>query len=291
MQILDALERFLLQLEADGRSAHTIGQYRRHVRLLARWLAQEGHGGDVRDVVPEDFARFLTAPEARARPDGGHKKATSSNALRSSIRGFFAFVHRAGLAPMDPSRLIRRAITAPPPPRALRPTEEQKLLAVLRKARGPHGARDRMLVELMLATGVRLSSALGLEVGDVDLDEGVLVLRRAKGNRLQRVLLGEGIRRKLERHLDGRTSGAVFPGRAGGQISARHAQRRFRQWREKAGIGREVTPHSLRHAFGQRIYDRSGDLLLTMRALGHRSISSTIVYARASERRLREALL
>ena len=139
------------------------------------------------------------------------------------------------------------------------------------------------------ATGIRLSSALGLDAEDVDLEEGVLLLRSVKGGRVERVLLGKGISRKLARYL-GKRTGPVFPGRDGCRISPRHAQRRFRMWRGRAGLSRTLSPHSLRHTFAQRLYDQTGDVLLVQSALGHKSITSTLVYARAGEQKLRKAL-
>ena len=290
MHISAALERFLLQLEADGRSPHTVGQYRRHVSLLAAWLAQEGHSGEVGDVTPDDLAAFLASDTVRETAAGTPRKPGSANALRGSVRAFFRYLVRAETLARDPSRLVRRAICAPPPPRALRPAEEERLLAVLRDAQGPEAERDRVLVELMLRTGIRLSSALALEVEDVDLEEGALLLRRVKGGRVERVLLGPAIREILAEYVTDRQGGPLFPRRDGEGIGARHAQRRFREWRKKAGIQETVTPHSLRHAFAMRLYGRTGDVLLVRRALGHRSISSTLAYAHASEDTLRRAL-
>lgn len=86
MRIEEALERFMTQLEADGRSIHTRRQYQRHVRLLARWARGVGGGGDeIERLGHEDVARFLAAPVATGRQGGGAKKATSANCLRSSV--------------------------------------------------------------------------------------------------------------------------------------------------------------------------------------------------------------
>ncbi|MCH7988550.1 MAG: tyrosine-type recombinase/integrase, partial [Planctomycetes bacterium] len=121
-------------------------------------------------------------------------------------------------------------------PRALRPAEEERLLEALRAADGAEADRDRVLIELMLATGVRLSSALALAVEDVDLERGTLLLREVKGGRQERVILGAQARQLLRDFLADRTSGPVFRAKAGTRITARHAQRRFRHWREQAGI-------------------------------------------------------
>jgi len=290
MQLQSALDRFLLQLEADGRSPHTVGQYRRHIRLLIDWLSREDQTGELEDVTDEDLAKFLASSTVRKTAAGTPRKASSANALRSSVKGFFSWMSMAGMVTSDPSRLIRRAITGPAPPRALQAAEEERLLSVLRKAKGSEAERDYMLVKLMLASGIRLSSALALDMADVDLAESTLLLRKVKGDRVERVLLGQGISEVLATYLKGRTNGPVFARRDGARISARHFQRRFRALKEKAGIPGEVAPHSLRHSFAMALYRKSGDVLLVKRALGHASINSTMVYARPSEAALREAL-
>jgi len=102
MTIDEALERFLTQLRADGRSEHTVRQYERHVRLLARWAADVGHTGAAGELSHEDLARFLASPHGRTSARGGTRKASSTNALRGSLRGFFACLHRAGYIAQDP---------------------------------------------------------------------------------------------------------------------------------------------------------------------------------------------
>ena len=93
----------------------------------------------------------------------------------------------------------------------------------------------------------------------------------------------------MREFLQGAKAGPVFLAR-GSRISVRHVQRRFAQWLEKAEVYRRLSVHSLRHSFAQAIYDKTGDLLLTREALRHRSIASTLSYARTDERRVREAL-
>ena len=111
MQIQTALSMFLVQLQADGRSPHTIGQYRRHVAAFANWLAQVSHGGAVSAIRHEDIARFLAAPVARTSAHGGGPKAAvTTNALRTSLRMFFGYLHEAGTIPENPARLVRRAL-------------------------------------------------------------------------------------------------------------------------------------------------------------------------------------
>ncbi len=159
MQLQAALQGFLLQLSADGRSPHTIGQYRRHVTTLINWVARVGAGTDVADLAPDVLARFFANGAAKNSCRGGKKKAVSLNAMRTSIRCFCAHLHDAGLVAANPARLLRRARCAPPPPKALHADEQERLLEVLRDATGPEAARDRVLVELLLGTGIRVESA------------------------------------------------------------------------------------------------------------------------------------
>ena len=290
MQIDDALERFFVQLEADGRSQHTIRQYRRHVRLLARWCADVGHTGAIETITHEDIARFLASPQARIRPDGAAKKAASVNVLRGTMKGFFRYLHEAGHIGQDPTRLTRRALCGTPPPRGLSQADQSRLLGTLTADDGLEAERDHVLFHLMLATGIRLSSALALDAEDVDLDRGEVQLRSTKGDRPERVFLGNAIREHLAKYMTGRDSGALFTTRRGRRISCRHAQRRFSEWIEKAGIKGPASPHSLRHSFALGLYQRTGDVLIVKEALRHRSITSTLVYARGDEERLKRAL-
>jgi integrase/recombinase XerC len=289
MNTTEALERFLVQLEADGRSAHTIGQYRRHIALFARWLARERGDVGVDEITHEDLARFLAAPDARHRADGKAKKAGSGNALRTSLRVFFKYVHEAGYAPTNPARLIRRAVCGRPPPRGLSDAEAQRLMDALILAQGPEARRDHLLFDLMLATGIRLSAALALDAADVDLDRAELVAHHSKGNREERVILGRDIRDHLVGYLAGRPPGPMFTDRHGRRISNRQAQRRLGRWLIKAGC-QPRSPHALRHSFAQRLYAKTGDVLLVGRALGHLALASTMVYATADVERLREVL-
>lgn len=285
MKLSEALAMYLLQLEADGRSLHTRRQYERHVRLLARVLGDV----DVGAMTHVDLARFLVSPVATRGADGAPKKATTLNAIRSSLRTFFGFLHGAGVTPSNTARLIRRAICAPPPPRGLSDDEQRRLLDALAAGTGWQARRDRMLFELMLRTGIRLASALALEVSDIDLGRGELTLRRAKGDRIQRVFLGGGTREDLAGFLMEGRAGPLFPSRHGGRLSTRQAQRRLEMWLGRAGV-RGQSPHALRHSFGMRLYRETRDVLLVQRALGHRSVVATLAYAHATDEELREAL-
>jgi len=290
VQIVDGLAKFEVQLEADGRSPHTTRQYRRHVRLLAFWARDVGHSGVLTEISHEDIAAFLTSTQATVRPDGTRKKAGSMNALRGSVRGFFRYLHRAGYIAQDPTRLMRRANCGRPPPKAMSGDDQEKLLFVLANADGSVGRRDSAMIGLMLRAGLRVGSLVALDVNDVDPDRAEVRLRTTKGNRPDRVLIPRAVRDQLRRYIDGRTTGPLFPGRGGERLTARDIQRRLSHWLEVAGISESVSPHTLRHAFAFALYERTGDILLVKEALRHRSITSTLMYVRLDEDRLRRAL-
>jgi len=290
MKIETALKRFLIQLEANGRSVHTIEQYRRHVRLFSRWAREVGHCGDLKKISHETLARFLSSPLARTRRDGRPMKATTTNALRSSIKAFFGYLHRAGYIANNPGSLIRRANCGSPPPRVLSHDEAGRLLATLEKAQGFEARRDHALFHLMLATGIRLGSALALQVEDIDQKNGRIHLRSTKGNRQEVVFLEPGIQKHLREYLKKHEFGSLFTTRGGTGLSPRQVQRRFKMWADRAKVTLPLSPHALRHTFGTRIYRSTRDLAVTQLALRHRSIRSTLVYVQADESHLRRVL-
>ena len=260
MHLQAALQAFLLQLEADGRSPHTIGQYRRHGAALANWLAATNSPTDVAKLTPALLARFFADDAAKNSCRGGPKKAVSLNAMRTSIRCFAAWLHQSGLASTNAARMLRRARCAPPPPRALHADEQKRLLEVLAKAAGPEGERDRMLVELLLGTGIRIGSALALDVGDIDFAHGEITLRTTKNDRPCTAVLPADVAKRLKTFVAERTYGPVFLA-DDHRVSMRHAQRRLAGWFAQAKIaGRSA--HSLRHTFASTLLGRTGDLRL-----------------------------
>jgi integrase/recombinase XerC len=216
------------------------------------------------------------------------KKATTANAMRTSVRCLAAHLHNAGLVAANPARLLRRARCAPPPPKALHDDEQRRLLDVLAAADGVEAARDRMLVQLLLGTGVRIGSAIALDVSDIDFDHGEITLRMTKNDRPTTVVMPSHFSKCLQASVAGRTKGPVFL--AGDRrICMRHAQRRLAGWFAAAGI-RGRSAHSLRHTFATGLLAKTGDLRLVQAALNHASIVSTTVYVGVDRERLRAAV-
>lgn len=290
MEVLEALESYTLQLRADGRSPHTVAQYRRHVGALAAWLVTGGHPCDLVRLDHELLAQFLVSPDALTRADGAPKRATSVNALRTSLRNFLGYAHAVGWVVRNPARLIRLARTGTPPPRSLSEEEQERLLAVLAKAEGRAARRDHALVDLLLGTGIRIGGALALRVGDLDLERGEIEVRVTKGDRPRTVFMPTQLVEHLRAYTVAAREGHLFPGQSGGPLTQRQVGRRLAEWGRAAGIKRHVTAHMLRHSFGTRLYRQTADILLVQEALGHRAIASTVMYARCSKERVRRAI-
>lgn len=212
------------------------------------------------------------------------------NALRSSLKGFFAYAHEAGYIALNPARLVRRASTGPRPPRGMSQAEQERLLAAFDAVDTDEARRDAVLVRLMLATGIRLSSALALDVEDVDLERGEVCVRRVKNGGEQVVFIGADTRALLASYLACRPSGPLFICASRRRLGTRQVQRRIAQWMGHAGIAGHYSSHSLRHSFAMGLLARTHDVLLVKAALGHRAIGSTLVHCRADQARLRAAM-
>jgi integrase/recombinase XerC len=290
MDLQQALQVYLLQLRADGRSPHTIKNYERHLGSLLDWLVKCGKSAALDEITPQVLAEFLVSDDVRASGRGGLRSTSTVNAVRTSLRVVFGWLHDAGHTRINPARLIRRAICSPPPPKALSEAQVERLCAALASATGVATERDRAMVALMLGSGVRIGSAVALDVADVDLANGVLTARCVKRDRVQPVYFGADVRAKLEQLLARLPGpGPVFRSPNGQRMSVRHACRRITAWLDRAGV-HDASPHSLRHTFATRLLARTGDVFLVQKALGHRSIASTAVYLTVSDDRLRGAV-
>lgn len=283
MRVSQALDCYAVQLEADGRSPHTIQQARRHVRLFVETMGDRR----VEEVRPEDVAKFLASGAVAKTASGDARRPSSANALRSSLRCFFAFAHASGYSNVNAARLVRRARCGPSRPRALPDDDAAKLSRRLAEAHEELGKRDRAMIETMLRAGLRVGSLVALDVEDFVGDE--LHLRRLKGGGSDVVYLPDALATLLRDHVGERVSGPMFVGPNGRRLTTRHVARRLAHWAERAGIG-ATRPHALRHAFATAIYARSRDVLLTARALCHRSVASTATYARPSDGDLRRVV-
>ncbi len=177
----------------------------------------------------------------------------------------------------------------PPAPELLTKADWQRLLAVLEASDDANAERDRVIFELLAGTGIRAGEAARLAVGEVDLETRSLRVLTKRGV-VENRLLSRRLAEMLKGYLKHAPEGPLFPNRRGGHITSRHIQRRLGMWLERAGLDKRVTPHTFRHTLATRLLEQTGNLQLVQRALGHRSIQSTLRYTQVSDRALRQAL-
>jgi len=288
MTLSTATTRFLRHLEANGCSRHTVRSYRCDLAKLGRFV---GERKPVRSITAHDLARFLTSDVATRTASNQPKGPGTMNRMRSVLRSFFRFLVETGAVTRNPAASLRANGYRKPVPQTLSDRDQRRLLKTLECSDDPLACRDLAIVELLLATGVRLSEAAALDVDDIDLRSGTMTIHVKSGGEQSRYL-PRRLRRVLREYMRWREldADALFVTRHGTRIGARHVHRRFRMWCERAGIDKPVSPHSLRHTLAVKFLDRTGNLRLVQQALGHRSITSTIRYTAVTNGALARAL-
>jgi site-specific recombinase XerD len=283
MRLSTAIKRFDTQLRANGKSEHTRGAY---LRDLRRFKTSLGSDPGISRITADTLARYFASKDSTGRP------AISLNRTKTAFRMFFSFLTDAGHIKTNPARLIKNGRTEPRIPEHVTHAEARKLLGTIPVNDGSVAKRDRVMFSLLLHTGIRLGSLVGIKVSDVSLSERVVKIN-GKGGVQQSVCLNSTARRLLRAYLRSASLGPddpLFPSRNGGHLGRRQVQLRLKHWLGKAGIKRHLTVHSTRHAFAINLYRKTGDLRLVQTALGHRHISTTEIYARVEDKALRRAL-
>ncbi len=281
------LKAWLDQLRVErGLSENTLLAYEGD---LAELLAHaEARGRGLVDLQQAELAEFIGS--LRARGLSPRSQARHVHALR----GFFRFALREGLIERDPMENLRPPKAFRALPRYLTPSQVEALLAAP-DLTTPVGLRDRAILEVMYATGLRASETITLRAENVDLDLG-LVRVLGKGRKERLVPLGRQARRWLRRYLadargrlagDG-TSPALFLSQRGGRLTAMGLWGLVRRHALRAGVAGGLTPHVLRHSFASHLLERGADLRALQAMLGHADISTTQIYTHVTRERLRQ---
>jgi integrase/recombinase XerD len=214
----------------------------------------------------------------------------------AAVKSFFHFLVTDGVLSDDPTVAIDLPPVEKHLPRPLSPEEMARLLAEPAKSNTPKALRDRALLELMYATGMRASEIIGLEVNAVNLETGT-VRCLGKGRKERILPLYERVQEALDTYLEtsrarllqGRDETALFVNHRGQPLTRQGLWLIVREYATSAGIERDVTPHTLRHSFATHMLDGGAGLREVQQLLGHANISSTQVYTKVSTRRKREA--
>lgn len=273
---LEWVERYAQHLRQERRlSPHTLDNYLRDLRHLSEFCDRQGIA---------DW-NALQAPQVRAYVAWRHRAGIGGSSLQrelSAIRSFFNYLLREGIAGHNPAQ----DIPAPKSPRKLPQTLDVDQAAHLVEIPGNHdeAVRDRAIMELMYSSGLRLAELVGLDCGDVDMQDATVRVT-GKGAKTRVLPVGRKALAALQawlqrRHLQNGAAGttALFLGRGGRRIAARTIQERLRRHALAQGLAVPVHPHMLRHSFASHVLESSGDLRAVQELLGHANIATTQIY-------------
>jgi integrase/recombinase XerD len=288
-------ERYLDHLVVErGLSENTLAAYRRDLRRYVAFLTRRDleELGAVEEATIRSFLASLSA--STHGPEYAPYRAASVARTLSAVRSFHRFLLREGVTDRDPAAGVPQPRLPRSLPRPL-PVEDVRRLLEAPDDGSPTGIRDRAILELLYGSGLRISELTGLDVDDLDLEEGsVRVL--GKGGKEREVPLGSFGRDAVGAYLTrGRpalataaTRGAVFLNARGGRLSRQSCARLLGRYVRLAGIERRVTLHTLRHSFATHLLEGGADVRVVQELLGHASVATTQIYTLVSARHLRE---
>lgn len=290
-----AVRTYLDHLSVErGLAANTLSSYRRDLRRYQEYLAEVGV--DSLDAVAEaHVSSFLV----RLREgDADHPPLSSTSAARTvvAVRGFHKFAVADGLATADPAAAVKPPTPAKRLPKALPLSDVEAILEASGAAGTTLALRDRALLEVLYGTGARISEAVGLDVDDLDPVDGTVLLR-GKGGKERLVPVGSFAREAVDAYLvrgrpelvaTGSGTPALFLNARGGRLSRQSAWAVLVKAAERAGVTRDVSPHTLRHSFATHLLDGGADVRVVQELLGHASVTTTQVYTLVTVENLRE---
>ena len=283
----ELVDRFLDAIWMErGLSKNTLGAYRADLMTLGRGLAQQSKPIDKANKA--DLLEFIAG-----RVEGGSKPRSTARQL-SSFRRFFRYIMREGLRDSDPTADIEMPRIGRSLPKSLSEDEVEALLNAPNTDE-PLGHRDRTMLELLYATGLRVSELINLKQSQINFNQGVLRIV-GKGDRERLIPLGDESQRWLKEFIDGprmeilleRQTDYLFPTRRGDRMTRQAFWHIIKRYAEKAAIRKKLSPHSLRHAFATHLLNRGADLRVVQLLLGHSDLSTTQIYTHVARERLKD---
>ena len=297
MRLERAVDAYLRHISIErGLSEHTVAAYRHDLAGYLAWLGERGIT-DSGEVTPALVAEFA-AERASAQPPPA---ASSLARLQSSVRGLHRFLAREGIGTDDPTSKLKPPKLARRLPKALTIDQVERLL----DASGPApssadagdllGLRDRALLELLYATGARVSEAVQLDVDDIV--HGDVLRVRGKGSKERIVPIGSYARAALDAYVTrarpelsrrGRATPRLFLGARGAPLSRQSAWLIIQRAAERAQLTAHVSPHTMRHSFATHLLQGGADVRVVQELLGHASVATTQIYTHVSIDALRD---
>jgi len=289
MRLERAVDAYLRHITIErGLSDHTVAAYRRDLTGYVAWLTEQGV--EDTDAVTAALVTAFAAERAAAEPPVA---ASSLARLQSSVRGLHRFLAREGISAEDPTGRLRPPKAPRRLPKALPVDQVERLLATPDDS--ILGLRDRALLELLYATGARVSEAVGLDVDDVA--HGDILRVRGKGSKERIVPIGSYARAALDAYLTrarpelsrrGRATPRLFLGARGAPLSRQSAWLVIQHAAERAQLTAHVSPHTLRHSFATHLLQGGADVRVVQELLGHASVATTQIYTHVSVDALRD---
>ena len=281
------IDRFLDAVWMErGLSPNTLSAYRADLTALDRWL--DSKGTSMSAAKRTDLLGFIAW-----RVENGARPRSTARQL-SSFRRCFRYLVREGTIQEDPTSQIAMPKIGRSLPKSLTEEEVESLLGAP-TVEDPLGHRDRCMLEVLYATGLRVSELVNLRLGQVNLNQGVLRIV-GKGDRERLIPLGEEAQRwlgkffesaRLEILLDRQTD-YLFPTRRGERMTRQAFWHIIKRYAQKAGVQKALSPHTLRHAFATHLLNHGADLRVVQMLLGHSDLSTTQIYTHVARERMKE---
>jgi integrase/recombinase XerD len=282
------VESFLDFLSFErGLSDQTLSAYERDIQKLFVFVEERGRAGP-EEITPLDLREFVVHLKTSGLAP------TSIRRSLSSLRGYFAFLLEEGAVTSDPSERLQAPRAGRKLPDVLSVEDVQELLEAP-DSDHPLFWRDRSILEVLYATGIRVSELVELRISNLDLEEGICTVF-GKGSKERLVPLGTPARRTLDRYLrelrprleKGAGEGKVFLNQRGRPLSRMAIWTLVKESARRAGLGGKVSPHTLRHTFATHLLEGGADLVAVQELLGHADISTTQIYTHVDREYLRE---
>lgn len=286
----EALAEYIIYLKIErGLSANTVTSYKRDIEKYLTFLTEK------KITQLDEVSRFEILDFLQTLRQSG---AADNSIIRmvSSLRKFHQYLKRESIVSDDPMQLIDTPKKAPTLPKAISPQAVEQLLEAP-DTTTPLGVRDRTILELMYATGLRISELVNLKLSDMHLTMG-FIQTMGKGEKERIIPLGEIASQWLDHYLDGarvylqdqsvETSEYVFLNSRGKGLSRQGVWKKVKQLALEAGIDQNVTPHTLRHSFATHLLENGADLRMVQELLGHADISTTQIYTHITKTRLKQ---
>ena len=284
LDLICAYENYLTKVKQA--SGNTVSSYMRDIRQFAGWL-RDTEELDVVDATQLNIGDFLGHLDAQ-----GRSNATKSRAV-ASLKNFYAYVVSAGFLNESPVKEVKVERAEKKLPQILTSREIELLLAQPSSV-DSKGIRDRAMLQVMYATGIRVSELINLDVDDVNLDLGVI--RCSGGKKARMIPLYDEAKKSLQRYLQ-EVRGemladpgerALFVNVGGARMSRQGFWKILKHYQSTAQIDKEITPHTLRHSFAVHLLENGADLGSVQELMGHSDISSTQMYTHMVDQKLKK---